>query len=49
MRLNLLPTHEPIETLFEVQDNTREIDTEILVLDNDPYSRYSPCNPYYTS
>ena len=35
-----------METLFEVQDNTREIDTEMLVLDNDPYSRYSPSNPY---
>ena len=46
MHLNLLPTHEPMETLFEVQDNTRQIDTERLVLDNDPYSRYSPSNPY---
>ena len=35
-----------METLFEVQDNTVEIDTEMLVLDNDPYSRYSPSNPY---
>ena len=35
-----------METLFEVQDNIREIDTEMLVLDNEPYSRYSPCNPY---
>ena len=35
-----------METLFEVQDNTVEIDTEMLVLDNEPYNRYSPCNPY---
>ena len=35
-----------METLFEVQDNTLEIDTEMLVLDNDPYSRYSSSNPY---
>ena len=46
MHLNLLPTHEPMETLFEVQNNTTEIDTEMLVLDNEPYSRYSPYNPY---
>ena len=35
-----------METLFEVQDNTIEIDTEMLVLDNEPYNRYSPYNPY---
>ena len=35
-----------METLFEVQDNILEIDTEMLVLDNEPYSRYSSCNPY---
>ena len=45
MHLNLLPTHEPIENLFEVQDNTRDIDTEMLVLDNEPFNPYT--NAHY--
>ena len=45
MHLNLLPTHEPIENLFEVQDDTRDIDTEMLVLDNEPFNQYT--NAHY--
>ena len=44
MHLNLLPTHEPMETLFEVQDNTIDIDTEMLVLDNEPFNPYTKAN-----
>ena len=44
MHLNLLPTHEPMETLFEVQDNTIDIDTEMLVLDNEPFKPYTQAN-----
>ena len=44
MHLNLLPTHQPMETLFEVQDNTIDIDTEMLVLDNEPFNPYTQAN-----
>ena len=47
MPLNLLPTHEPMENLFEVQDNTMDVDTEMLVLDNEPFNPYKTahCEP----
>ena len=35
-----------MENLFEVQDNTTDIETEMLVLDNEPFNRYSSDNPY---
>ena len=38
MHLNLLPTQVPLETIFEVQENVEQNDTEILVLDNEPYN-----------
>ena len=46
MHLDLLPTHDPIESLFEVQDTTTDIETEMLVLDNEPFNRYTEDNPY---
>ena len=33
-----------METLFEVQDNTIDIDTEMLVLDNEPFNPYTQAN-----
>ena len=47
MHLNLIPTHELMETLFEVQDNTIDssIDTEMLELDNEPFNSYT--NAHY--
>ena len=40
VRLNLLPTQDPIEDLLEVQDDLHDNTTEVLVLDNEPYNMY---------
>lgn len=40
MHLNLLPTQVPLETIFEVQENVDDNNTEVLVLESEPYNIY---------
>ena len=48
MHLNLLPTQLPLENILEVQDSSEDRNTELLVLDNEPYNIYQTDNPQFT-
>ena len=48
VHLNLLPTQYPIEDILEVQDNSDDNTTDLLVIDNEPYNIYQSTNSQLT-
>ena len=48
VHLNLLPTQYPIEDILEVQDNSQDNTTDLLVIDNEPYNIYQSINSQLT-